>query len=248
MAKISRDFSSGNLHPRENPFGSGTISALNGAVTVVADGCNSVSINIAAGLTGTVTLEGSSDATNWFPIAIRNIAALGSIGSLAIGATSSGLWVGPCQYYSQVRARCSAYTSGSALVTLVADNGIMIVEAALRSADLYVTNTAASGVAVTLTLPAAPSLFHFITRMEIKRFAASLLTAGATPVIVTTTNLNSRALSIPADAAMAGTMFSENIEAPLPIKAAVAGTATTIVAPATTGVIWRISASYYTSM
>jgi hypothetical protein len=63
---------------------------------------------------------------------------------------------------------------------------------------------------------------------------------------VTTTNLpGSRVFSIPADAAPQGQVYSEIIETSNPLRASAANTNTTIVTPATTGVIWRISADYY---
>jgi hypothetical protein len=87
--------------------------------------------------------------------------------------------------------------------------------------------------------------FHYIDRIVIQRFATALLTAGATPVLVTTTNLpGTRVFSFPAEAAAQGTMYSEIVEPARPLRSSAAGTATTIVAPATTGVIWRITADY----
>ena len=107
----------------------------------------------------------------------------------------------------------------------------------------------AAAAAVTLTLPAPPvGLFHHITRLIIQRHAAALLTAAATPVIVTTTNLpGSRAFSIPADAAAQGTVYSEIAEPATPMRSSATATATTIVCPVTTGVIWRVSADFITA-
>jgi hypothetical protein len=66
-------------------------------------------------------------------------------------------------------------------------------------------------------------------------------------VIITTTNLpGALAFSVEADAAAQGTRasaVSEDFSYPLATSAQ--NTATTFVAPLTTGVIWRLTAGYY---
>ena len=61
MAKISRDFNAGNLHPRENITATGNITAINGTVTINADGCATTTLLVGAGLTGTLVVEGAID-------------------------------------------------------------------------------------------------------------------------------------------------------------------------------------------
>jgi hypothetical protein len=78
------------------------------------------------------------------------------------------------------------------------------------------------------------------------RFASALLTAGATPVLVTTTNIpGSLVFSMPADAAGQGSILTYQEDFSYPIAVSAQGTATTIVAPATPNVIWRVTAGYY---
>lgn len=48
-----------------------------------------------------------------------------------------------------------------------------------------------------------------------------------------------------ASAAAVGTTDSKYVEPGLPLRSSVVNTATTIVCPATTSVIWRITAYYY---
>ena len=252
MAKISRDFSAGNLHPRENIAATGNIVAVNGTVTINADGCATATLFVGAGLTATLVLEGSIDGSNWQAMPVRLLSPGGGYGpflqSMSFVGTAA-IFTGPCSMFTQVRVRCSAYTSGSASATLAADNAVTSIDALLRPSDGHVTNTGAAAAAVTLTLAAPPvGLYHHITRLIIQRHATALLTAAATPVIVTTTNLpGSRAFSIPADAALQGTVYSEICEPAAPIRSAVAATATTIVCPGTTGVIWRVAADFITA-
>jgi 3-polyprenyl-4-hydroxybenzoate decarboxylase len=113
--------------------------------------------------------------------------------------------------------------------------------------SVIVTATGAAAAAVTLTL-AAPGvgLRHYITYLRITRFATAALVGAATPVLVTTTNIpGTLVFSIPADAAAIGTAYSIQEDFAYPIATVAQNTATTIVAPATTTTIWRMTAGYY---
>ena len=109
------------------------------------------------------------------------------------------------------------------------------------------TATGAASAAVTLTL-AAPGvgLRHYLTYLRITRFASALLTAAAAPVLVTTTNIpGTLAFTIPAEAALQGSVFVYQENFAFPLMSSAQNTATTIVCPITTGVIWRVTAGYY---
>lgn len=118
-----------------------------------------------------------------------------------------------------------------------------------KAADLVVSTTGAAGAAVTATLPAAGAgLFHYITNIEIVCFAAALRVAAATPVVVTTTNIaGSLAYSFKANAMTQGDSEVQQKVFDLPLKSTTANTATTIVCPLTTSVIWRVNVHYYTA-
>ena len=116
----------------------------------------------------------------------------------------------------------------------------------LDASNLCVTATGAAAAAVTLSLPAVASQFHYITEIQIVKFATALLTAGTTPVLVTTTNLpGGPVFSFTAAASAQGTSEVQQIAATTPIKSSVVNTATTIVCPATTATIWRVNVWYY---
>lgn len=116
--------------------------------------------------------------------------------------------------------------------------------------DLVVSATAAAGSIVTATLPAVAGQFHRISAIVIERFAAAVLVPAATPTVVTTTNLpGTLAFTLPADALAQGAVDRASY-LPMgnaPLKASAAGTASTIVAPATTNVIWRVNVYYTTA-
>ena len=70
--------------------------------------------------------------------------------------------------------------------------------------------------------------------------------AGTTPVVVTTTNQpGGMAFSIGVEAAAQGSVYEKLLDPVRAIMASAQNTATTIVAPLTTSVIWRISATFY---
>jgi hypothetical protein len=247
MAKIALDLTAATtLHPREGIFLAGSLAAANAEVFVNADGANTVALIVSGTYVGTLTVEGSIDGVTYDTIPIKPVNA-GGIYALTLASAAVGRWHGPVGPFRRVRVRMSAYTSGSAVVTLLAELGISDVTALLKASDSSVTVTAATGVIATLTLPAAGAgLFHYITRLIVQRHTSALLTAAATPILVTTTNLpGTRVLSFPADAAPQGVVATEIIEPTTPLRSSAANTATTVVGPATTGVIWRITADYY---
>lgn len=247
MAKLSTDLRTAVLHPRESLFTTGTIGAANAEVIADCDGSASVSLDLRGTFSLTMEVAGTVDGTNWTPIPVRALNVAAKLYVATVTGTASGVWVGSCAGYRKVRARCTAYTSGSATATIMAnlapiDNGL----------EGLVTNSigttiGASGAATTLTL-AAPGagLRHYLTYLSINRYAAALLTASATPIAVTTTNLpGTLAFSFAADAAALGTLDRWREDFAFPIASSAQNTATTIVCPATTSVIWRVTAGYY---
>lgn len=248
MAKISRDLGSGaTLHPRENLFIAGNLGSLNAVVIVAADGASTVSIDLRGTFSMTIEVAGTIDGVNWTLIPVRplNVASVSYVA--AITGTTAGVWIGDCAGFNSVRARVTAYTSGSATAVLTSGFAILTDQLKFTTTPLIVTNTGAAGAAVTLTL-AAPGagLRQYVTYLSVNRFATVLLTAGATPVLVTTTNLpGTLVLSFPADAAAQGTLFPWREDFAYPIAASAQNTAVTVVCPATTGVIWRVTGGYY---
>lgn len=250
--KLSRDLAnppggSAIIHPRETIFASAVLAAINAEQIIPVDGCASFAVDLRGTFSLTWSVEGTVDGTNWTIIPVRpiNQAAVGYVA--AIAGTTAGIWVGRCAPFRAIRIRATAYTSGSALVTIAADNAPLDDTLQDCITSVIGTNTGASGAAVTLTL-AAPGagLRHYLTYLRIVRSAAALLTASATPTVVTTTNLpGSTAFTFGSDAAAQGTDKAWQEDFAFPLAASAQNTATTIVCPATTGVIWRVTAGYY---
>jgi hypothetical protein len=139
----------------------------------------------------------------------------------------------------------------ASVLAAATDPAQVVQQSPMRSdaSTLAVTATGLTGAAVTLTLPApAAGLFHYVTSIEITKFASALLVAGATPVLVTTTNLpGSPVYSFSAAASAAGTIDRYQVTPTTPLKSSVAATATTIVCPVATTTIWRVNVTYYTA-
>jgi hypothetical protein len=248
MAKLSRDLAIGTLHPRENLFVTGNIAALNAEVITDCDGCAAFTLDLRGTAVLSVELSGTVDGTNWTLIPVRpiNLAGVGYITPI-VYPVGGGIWTGVCGGFKRIRARCTAYTSGSVAAVLCASASLLDQSLQGMITGGIGTAVGASGAAVTLTL-ASPGagLRHYMTYLSINRFAAAVLTAAAAPVTVTTTNLpGSLAFSFAADAAALGTIDRWREDFAFPIASVAQATATTIVCPVTTGVIWRVTAGFY---
>lgn len=219
-----------------------TLGSVNAEAIADLSGQAALAIDIRGTFVGTMSFEATVGGTNYF--AIPAIAQ--ATGAYVTTATAAGVWLARCAGFRRIRVRCSAYTSGAAIVSIRCSQGGHLVLTENLPVSLIVTATGVTGAAVTLTIPAGGAgLFHYIGNIRVQRHTSALLTAGATPLIVTTTNLpGSLAMSFPADAAPQGQVSDQVFEPTQLLKSSVANTATTIVCPATTGVIWRATTMY----
>lgn len=247
MAKLSTDLRSATLHPREAIFSTATLGSLNAETIIYSDSCNTVTLDLRGTFSMTIEVAGTVDGSNWTLIPMRpiNIASVAYVA--AVTGTAAGTWVGQCAGFRQVRARVTAYTSGSATTTLAANSAAYDNLLFGPVTSVAATAVGAASAAVTLTI-AAPGagLRHYLTYLSINRFASALLTAAAAPITVTTTNLpGSLAFSFAAEAFPQGSLDRWREDFAFPIAASAQNTATTIVCPLTTSVIWRVTAGFY---
>jgi len=234
------------LHPRETQWVQGNLGSLNAEQVVDCDGSGVVSLDLRGTFNLQVQVEGTVDGVNWTPIAVRPVNTAAKLYVAIVSGTTPGVWMGACAGYRKVRARVAVYTSGTAIATLTTNVGSP--DSLFDGVSVTpITATAAAGVAATLSIPSpGAGLRNYVTYISIARIAAAALTAAATPVVVTTTNLpNALAFSVQANAALQGEAFTIREDFAYPLMSTAQGTATTIVAPLTTGVIWRLSAAYY---
>lgn len=97
--------------------GSGTIAALNAAVTIILPTMSSLGFTLTGTWAATIAFEATVDGTNWF-----GIEAIFPTSQPLTGVTSNTSGIIPVGGYAQVRFRASLYTSGTATVSWNADS------------------------------------------------------------------------------------------------------------------------------
>jgi hypothetical protein len=246
---------------RERRSASGTLGALNAELVIDISGDESALVYVqSTSFIGTLEFTGLSDlgTTNYFPVAAYpySIGCAGGTIPLAgqpllidalVAANTSRVYSVPVGQLRKLRVRASAYTSGSCVVTITSDTQAMLNTALNgKPSTLLISATAAVSTTVTATLPAVSGLRHIVDFIRVTRSATAALTAAATPVLVTTTNLpGSPVLTFGSDAGGIGVDKEAVLDFGSSGLAATAlGTATTVVCPVYTGVIWRINVGY----
>lgn len=245
----------------ESRRASGVLAAANAELVLDLNGDQSATIFINGSSTfnATYNIQGSVDGTTFFdllsyPYATASVGGTSPVSSQplvseavnaatvqrALSVATGGL--------QKLRVRLTAYTSGTATVSINSDECSPLNPYVLdqKAATLVVTATGAASAAVTATLPAVAGLRHYVDLLAITRSATAVLTASATPLVVTTTNLpGSPAFTVGADAAAIGVDKTVVADFGAAGLAAIAiGTATTVVAPVATGSIWRLNVAY----
>jgi hypothetical protein len=248
MGKLSLEGRIGNQHPRQNFAATASFSVAGAELIVDCDGCSSFLLDLRGTFSGTVEVAGCStiDGATYTIVPVVPVGTNSRSYLLSVVGSAQGLWEGKCAGYTKIRVRCTSFGSGAILVNLTASNGLLDDSLNRATTQLVATTTQAAGVSAVLTLPAVSGLKPYLTFLRIIKFAAANLTAGVTPVVVATSNLpGSLAFSLPADGAAQGTEFVYSEDYAQPIAASAQGANTTIVAPATPNIIWRITAGYY---
>jgi hypothetical protein len=239
-------------------FNSGVIAAVNAYLTIPTSGCSSVGFSLLGSWTGTLIFEATIDQVNWFPILAESIAT----NVLSYTTTVTGLYTANCGGFQYARVRSSALASGAVNVACESSIGVYDSKClqlgswnvginnfpVAQDANLSVTGTATAGMALTVTLPSVASQYHHVVLLEIQTYTTAARTGGTTPVLVTSTNLPGSNVWTFSSAAVVGTSESKVFSFSTPYRSTTAGTATTIVCPATTSVIWRVNIMYYTGV
>lgn len=239
----------------------GTLAVANAELVLDINGETSATIwiNGTGTFNATYAIQGSADGTNYFDLLSYPVpqACVGGtipqagqpiISEAVNAATVQRLLAVAVGGLNKLRIRLTAYTGGTSSVTMSADNADSISPYVRdqKAATLIVTATGAAAAAVTATVPAVVGMRHYIDRIDVTRFATAVLTAAATPVLVTTTNIpGAPVFSFPAEAAAQGVATQQTLDFGSSGMATTAlNTATTVVCPATTAVIWRVTVAY----
>lgn len=220
------------------------ISTLSGEVAMDIDQETGIAIDIRNTFVGTMQLQYTINGSDYIATPVMQTSEI-----FTINITTVGVYMATVPSSAKkVRVISTLWTSGTAIIALrgsIPQNAIY--QKPLPTTSLL-TITGAAGAAATLTIPAPTTgLFNYITVIQIYKFATALLTASATPVLITTTNISGTpAFTTDADAQAQGvSKLSIGLLFTNPLKSTTAATATTIVCPATTSVIWRINVGVY---
>jgi len=144
------DVSSTNPLPASVPelTASGSLTAT-GSVTMTLASHSQAAVQVTGTWVGTLQFEGSVDGTNFFSIP----SVVPTTGAVVTSATANGQWLIPCAGYKQIRTRCSAFTSGTIVISMQGSNGTQIVLASgtVTEQGSVAHDASASGVAPVLT-------------------------------------------------------------------------------------------------
>lgn len=246
---------------RERREASGTLAALNSEIVIDVNGDESALVHVqSTAFIGTLEFTGSSDATGalFHPVPAYPFSPGCAGGTIPlagqpllldalVAANTVRVYSVPVGQLRKLRVRTSAYTSGAADVSITAEaQGPLNTAIAAKPSTLLVTNTGAASAAVTATLPAVAGLRHIVDFIYVNRSATAALTASATPVLVTTTNLpGAPVLTLGSDAAGIGIDKEMRLDfGSTGLAATTLSNNTTVVCPVYTGVIWRVIVGY----
>ncbi len=240
------------------------LAALNAEVVLQLSGDESVCVYVngsAGTLNCTLEFTGTVDGTNYFPVPVIPYYGTGAANtpsfaqpllSEAINTTAvQRVYCARTAQLKAFRVRMSAYTAGSADVTINSDAQKSLHPAVFdgRPTTLFVGVTGTAGAAATATLPAVAGLRHFIDFIAVQRIATATLVAGTAAVGASAaTNLPAGlvgSFAFGPDAAAQGSMVEIKRDfGSTGLAATAPGTATVLTMPATTTVIWRIDIAY----
>lgn len=101
------------------------------SVTLALAGQAQVAVQITGTWSATLQFEASVDGTNFFAVP----AIVPSSAAVVTSAAANGQWLIPCGGYKQVRVRCSAFTSGTVVVSIQGSNGSQVALAYSSSSN-----------------------------------------------------------------------------------------------------------------
>lgn len=220
--------------------------AVTGTFWQATQPVSAASLPLPAGAATEATLA----ALNTKVTAVNTGAVVLAAGAAVVGSLAANQSVNAAQIAGVATAVGSGVSGTGVQRVVLATDVILPAVAEIRAATLHVSITAAVNTALTASLPApAAGLFHYITSVQLVKLYAVLGVASGAGVIITSTNLpGNPAWTTEQSAGLAGTAPTVIDYAPTtPLKASLAATATTFVAPAQLQTIWRWNVSYFTA-
>jgi hypothetical protein len=121
--------SSGNITALNANLNSGTATAGSTVALTNLNNSGSVAIQVTGTWTLTLTPQVSVDGANWIALSSTGLlnTNTGAYSATITGTNANGIWQADVGSFKQFRITCSAYTSGTAVVSLQASNGTGLV-------------------------------------------------------------------------------------------------------------------------
>jgi len=112
--------SAGSMNVRQpDATASASLAAAAATATLAVNGASGTAIQITGTFVATLQFEGTVDGTNWVSL----FSTPNGTATTVTSATAVGMWLAKSGGFSQIRVRASAYTSGTAVVTIRAGQG-----------------------------------------------------------------------------------------------------------------------------
>ena len=92
-----------------------TLGALDAVTAVTVEDADFISVGISGTWVGTISFEATIDNTNWYTLTVHSSSATDKKAAVS-STTANGLFFHDLYAFKQIRARMSAYTSGTATV------------------------------------------------------------------------------------------------------------------------------------
>lgn len=127
--------------------GSGTIAALNGAVTLTIPTSASVALQVSGSWSATLIFEASVDGTTWFTVPVSTLSA----GTVTTTTIVNGAFLAGVGGYQGFRVRASAYSSGTATVSWNADSTSNIPASIQQGGAPWTTTTSITAITGAVT-------------------------------------------------------------------------------------------------
>jgi hypothetical protein len=117
-------------------------AATQNVATAATAGQGSAAIQITGTWAATLSFEGTVDGTNWAALTVK---PLGST-KVATATTANGIWRASLSGLQKIRVYCTAYTSGTAVVTIRTSTGDSLGQTEVSATTISTANAAAAGI------------------------------------------------------------------------------------------------------
>jgi hypothetical protein len=206
-------------------------------------------IKVAVSSTGAIQTSGSAGGGGAATIADGADVAQGATTDAAVvtdvAGTISGKLRGLVKWaYERMPASLGQKAMANGLAVTIASDQSDIQTKPVPGSTIATAVSSASGAAITLSLAGVASNFHYLSYLQIVAYNTAARTGGVTPVTVTTSNITGSPAFTFGSAGAVGANEIQTFDFPEELKSTTANTATTVVCPATTGVIWRVNVVY----